>query len=117
MIRFLLQMLTALALVVGASIVAVVPAHAAPSTSVAQVSEVVKSAPNLSIPTVVAPNSASIPKSIVGGGGIKPAWLYVSCYRAMDGSVYCWRYACTFFETVALGCRDGWYRTSSTWYA
>ena len=46
-----------------------------------------------------------------------PLWRYVSCYRAMDGSVWCWRYACTYFETVVLGCRDGWYRASTTWYA
>lgn len=42
---------------------------------------------------------------------------YTSCYMAMDGSTWCYRYGCSWFETVALGCRDGWVRTSTTWYA
>lgn len=39
-----------------------------------------------------------------------------SCYRAMDGSRWCWRTGCTAFEYWALGCRDGWVR-STVWYA
>ena len=44
------------------------------------------------------------------------ASYYNSCYLAMDGSRWCWRTGCTFFETIAYGCRDGWVRTN-TWYA
>lgn len=41
---------------------------------------------------------------------------YTSCYWAMDGGYYCYRYACAYFEKVALGCRDGWV-LRSRWYA
>jgi len=45
------------------------------------------------------------------------AYSTTSCYRAIDGSIWCWKYGCSWFETVALGCHDGWFRASTTWYA
>ncbi|QED11495.1 membrane protein [Arthrobacter phage Qui] len=87
-------------------------ASAAPKSSSVSV---LQAAPQVSIPTAVAPPSEVALKGI-GVGGIKPAWLYVSCYWAMNGYYYCWRYSCTYFEKVALGCYDGWYRVSTRIY-
>lgn len=118
--RFFIQMFAALALVVSGSIIAVTPAHAAVSSpasvSTESSSKVVTSAPNVYIAKVEPKTATSIPK--VYGGGIKPVWLYVSCYYAVDGWYWCWRYACTSWEYWLQGCRDGWYRAyQRVWYA
>lgn len=76
-------------------------------TGVISVAGVAIASPETSISTAVAsPTRVNI-----------PTWLYVSCFRSMNGEYWCYRYACTYFEKVALGCRDGWYRVSSTWRA
>lgn len=93
--KFIASILVAFAFLIGTNVVG---ASAAP-TQVHTVSSasVVNAAPNVI-------------------GGVQPAWLYVSCYWAMDGARYCWRYGCSFYERVVLGCYNGWYRTTS-WYA
>lgn len=40
---------------------------------------------------------------------------YVSCYTAMNGERWCYRYACSAREEMA-GCYNGWVRTNY-WYA
>lgn len=44
------------------------------------------------------------------------AALYVSCYIAMDGGYWCWRYGCTAREEMA-GCYTGWYYRGNVWYS
>jgi hypothetical protein len=110
---FIVSLFATLALIVGGLTVAV-PAQA-DSTSTTVSAEVVKSAPNLTIPQV-APKSNSVPK-VIGGGVIRPFWLTVGCYLAMDGYTWCYRYACTTVEYWLMGCRDGWYRVPRYWYA
>jgi hypothetical protein len=122
MIRFLLQTLTALALVVGGSVVAVVPAHASSSTSVVQASEAAKAAPNFSI-QLVAPQSPSAPMpKVIGAGGIKPLYTWLPpeyCYWSglTIRSYYCYRYGCTYFERIAWGCYDGYVRINTVYWA
>lgn len=84
---------------------------AAATTQVQPISSaaVTQVTPQFSSPTMV-------DSKAFGVEGIKPAWLYVSCYWAMNGARYCWRYGCSFYERVVLGCYDGWYRTTG-WYA
>ena len=94
--KALARLTMAVALALGGGVAIVQPAQAA----------------SISVP-IAAPIQVAPPQQL---GGVKPAWLYVSCYLAMDGATYCWRYACTFYERVVLGCYNGWYRTS-IWYA
>lgn len=100
-----------------------VPAHAAEVsaapqmqtavnvTKVAQASPggVVQAAPQFNV---------SAPK-LFQGRGIAPTYyvLFGSCYLAMDGSTWCYRYSCTTWEYWMLGCRDGWFRYSNYWWA
>ena len=115
--KFLAMIVTALAIVVGGNILVATPAHSAPvSTSVSAVVTEVPTAKTLLHVDALAPSAISAPHLIGVGGGVQPAWRYVSCYWAMNGAQYCWRYSCTYFERVALGCYDGWYRTT-LWYA
>jgi len=44
------------------------------------------------------------------------AVTYSHCYRAINGERWCYRMNCTFFETLAYGCRDGWVRYN-VWYS
>lgn len=44
------------------------------------------------------------------------AALYTSCYTAMNGERWCYRYACTAREEMA-GCYQGWVRVNAYWYA
>jgi hypothetical protein len=96
--KTLCMLLAALGIALGGTVVTVMPIYS--HVQVAEAAPVVQSAP------VLAPQI----------GGVQPTWRYVSCYLAMDGATYCWRYACTYFEKVVLGCRDGWYRVT-IWYA
>ncbi|UVK62823.1 membrane protein [Arthrobacter phage Uzumaki] len=41
---------------------------------------------------------------------------YTSCYWAMNGGYYCYRYGCTYFEKVALGCFNGYVRMNTRVY-
>lgn len=41
---------------------------------------------------------------------------YLGCYWAMNGGYYCYRYACTNFDRVALGCYDGYIRMNPRVY-
>jgi len=41
---------------------------------------------------------------------------YTSCYWAMNGGYYCYRYGCTYFERVALGCYEGYVRMNTRVY-
>lgn len=69
---------------------------------------------NVSLAAALALGAAAI-----GGTPLAPstpkaeAASYTSCYKAMDGRTWCWRYACTYFERVALGCYDGWVPTTT----
>ncbi|BCW47953.1 hypothetical protein [Arthrobacter sp. StoSoilB13] len=44
------------------------------------------------------------------------AAMYTSCYTAMNGSRWCYRYACTAREEMS-GCYEGWVRMNGVWYA
>lgn len=104
--KFLASIMVVLGVILGGNVAIATSAQAAPTAISA---DVVKSTP-VSVTTAVAPTN------LAGGLGIKPVWRYVSCYWAMNGAKYCWRYSCTYFERVALGCYDGWYRVT-IWYA
>lgn len=54
------------------------------------------------------PFAASTPKA--------EAASYTSCYLSMQGNVWCWRYACNYFERMYLQC-DAWVIVNNTWYA
>lgn len=41
---------------------------------------------------------------------------YTSCYVAMNGKMWCYRYACTPREEMA-GCYEGWVYRGNVWYA
>ena len=121
--RFLVQMLSALALVVGCSIAAVTPAHAAPATSVVQSAEVVKTSPSVPMP-LVAPQSPSVPmpKVIGGSGGVQPFYYWLPpeyCYWSglTQRNYYCYRYGCTYFEKIVWGCYDGYVRINTVYWA
>lgn len=110
--KFLAMILTALAITVG-GLTAPAAANAVESANVQTISSV----------STVVPASVGTAVTINQSAGVAiqtrvniSMWRYVSCYLAMNGATYCWRYACTYFEKVALGCYDGWYRTTM-WYA
>jgi hypothetical protein len=44
------------------------------------------------------------------------ASYFNSCHQDLDGSRWCYRSGCTFFETLAYGCYTGWVRVN-TWSA
>jgi hypothetical protein len=106
--KFFAMLMTVLALIVSANVLVALPAQASSVTSEAP------TAKTLLFVEKVAPSTVA-PK-LVGIGGVKPAWMYVSCYWAMDGAKYCWRYGCSFYERVMLGCYTGWQRVTG-WYA
>jgi hypothetical protein len=70
---------------------------------------------------VKAPSIAKvIPETgLIGAGVNRPMWYTLDgyCYWGMDGGYYCYRYGCTNFEYWFYGCRDGYYRVNSYWYA
>lgn len=111
--KFIASVLIAFAFLITTNVAGASAAQAQVST-VSSVA-VAQSLPQVSAPTVVSPPSAVAPK-LLGVGGVKPAWLYVSCYWAMNGYQYCWRYSCTYFEKTVLGCYDGWYRVTTVKY-
>jgi hypothetical protein len=113
--KFLASVLVVLAIVFFGGIATATPALAAKSHSITSSTGVAKAVPTF-VTSSVTPVT-SVPSAPMVNGGVKPAWLYVSCYLAMNGERWCWRYGCTFFETVAMGCYTGWYRTYSPWYA
>jgi hypothetical protein len=41
---------------------------------------------------------------------------YVSCYVAMNGNTWCYRYACSAREEMA-GCYEGWVLVRNSWWA
>lgn len=41
---------------------------------------------------------------------------YVSCYTAMNGQYWCYRYACSSREEMS-GCYSGWILIRNTWYS
>jgi hypothetical protein len=99
------KFLAALMIVLGFTLVGIAPAQAAVVPSVVADHHVSTA--------VLTPTNVAPPLNLASGGGAKPTWLYVSCYWAMNGYQYCWRYSCTYFEKVALGCYDGWFRVST----
>jgi hypothetical protein len=113
--KLIAMLMTVLALIVSANVLVVTPAQAASDSVVTSSVAQVTTSNSVSPLTAVTPGKAvTAPFNFAGGGGgVKPAWLYVSCYWAMNGYYYCWRYGCTYFEKVALGCYEGWYRVST----
>lgn len=103
--RFFTVLFSALALVFAGGVIAAPVANAAPS------SISIEAAP------AVAVQKADVTK-LIGSGGIKPAYSLNFCYIAMDWHRWCYQTNCTYFETVALGCRNNtWVRTTTYWWA
>lgn len=126
MIKFILQMFAALALVISGALFTVGPANAAPTFTAVQAqpaSAVTQVSTKASIP-LVAPQSPSVPMpKVIGNGGIKPLYQWLPpqyCYWSTGiqyYSYYCYRYNCTYFEKVAWGCYDGYVRINTVSYA
>lgn len=76
--------------------------------------------PSVSVTTeasVASVAQAAVPKAI-GGGVVKPAYLWLpSSYCYWSGitswNYYCYRYACTTFEKVVWGCYNGYVRMTT----
>lgn len=103
--KLLCILIAALGLTLGTTVATVTPIYS--HVQVAEAAPVAQSAP------VVAPAVAQT--NLAGGIGIKPAAYYTSCYWAINGGYYCWRYGCTYFERFYLKCDT--YVLMSIWRA
>jgi hypothetical protein len=116
--KFLAMILSVLALTIGGLSFITPAANAAEVAAVTNVTHVAGVTGVIPVTgvSIVTPET-SLSAAVAAPTRVStPTWLYVSCYLAMDGATYCWRYACTFYERVVMGCYNGWYRTS-IWYA
>jgi hypothetical protein len=65
---------------------------------------------------LLAVGGAALPATPLAPAQPAEAAMYTSCYTAMNGTRWCYRYACTAREEMS-GCYEGWVRMNSVWYA